>query len=79
MAGLGNAARSLSSTLWNLGLEETEQGVDIPIPEALGRTQRERRGWRGASGWVSRPVGSSRVEVRLSRVGTKSHRSSQLE
>lgn len=61
-------------------LEETEQGMYTPIPETLGETQRESRGWSGweprgflerGSGWASRPVGNCRVEVGLSPVDSK--------
>lgn len=52
-------------------MEDTEQGINTPMLEAFEGTQRERRGWRGASGWASRPMGNRRVEVGLSPMGTK--------
>lgn len=76
--------RSLSSTPRNPHSEGDRVGHGHPHTGGISRDPEEEKGLEGegsqrssrrrASGWASRLVGDSRVEVGLSPVGTKSHR-----
>lgn len=66
-------SRSLSCTLRSPQSGGDRAGHRHPHTGALEGTQRKRTGWRGLSGWASRPVGNSGVEEWFRTVGTDPH------